>query len=308
MIPGFKDTISARKRRIKIASYIGATLVGMYFLAPILYASITSIQVEQALLVKPPRLIPRLEDLTFDNYYFTLTGKLPPAFQGFAAAQMVAGLQIFPTLVNSFIVAICVTIITTGLATLAAYSFARIKFPGDMKLFVTLMATRLLPYITIAIPVYMIIKNMGLLDTLVALILVYSAVQLPWRVWLLTIYFQSAVPELIEDAARIDGAGRLKTIFRIVLPLAMPGLIAVSIFSFMEAFGEFIFALILTSTVRSQTLPVTIAMLSQAGLWYSRSLIMAVSITASLPPVILALVFRRYVLEGLTRQFGVRRE
>lgn len=299
-----KDSIEAREKRLKIVTYAGALLVGFYVLAPIAYMVFCSVVSDAALTTRPPRF-PNLSEIMLDNYIFVLTGQLPPAFKGFAAAQMVAGLQVFSTLVNSIIVALCVTALTTVLGAMAGYSFARIPYRGDKVTFVSMMATRLLPYITIAIPTYIIMKSIGLIDTLLSLILVYAAVLLPWRIWLFTIYFQS-LPEMIEETARIDGCGRFKTFIRIVLPLSTPGLIAVAIFSFMESFSEFIFALILTSTVRSQTLPVTLAALTQAGLWYSRSFIMAVAVVASLPPALLAIIFKRHVLEGLTAQFGIR--
>ena len=300
------DSIRGRRRRIKVVTYIGAALAMLYILLPVLWMILSSIQSDVTLTAKPFNPIPSLNEIFLDNYYFALTGQTPPAFKGFEAFQTVAGLQILPTLLNSLIVAASVTAITLVLGAICAYSFARIRFRWDAKLFASLMGSRLLPYITIVIPVYIVVKNIGLLDTLFSLILVYSAMLLPWRVWLLIIYFQS-FPESIEEAARIDGCTRFQTLYRIVLPLSRPGLIAVGVFSFMEAFSEFIFALILTSTIASQTLPVTLASMSRGGLWYSRSLMMAVATVGTMPPVFLAVLFRRYVIEGLTSQFGIRR-
>jgi multiple sugar transport system permease protein len=307
MIKGFvfkKESIEARERMMKFIAYIGAVIVGLSICAPIAYMVLCSIVPDSVLTNRPPRL-PHASEITVDNYYFILTGQLPAAFAGFAPSSMVAGLEISRTLTNSLIVSLCVTILTVILGAMTGYAFARIPYHGERLTFVSVMATRLLPYISIAIPVYILMKNMGLIDTLLSLILVYTAVLLPWRIWLFTIYFQ-AIPEIIEETARIDGCGRFKTFIRIVLPISTPGLMSVAIFSFMESFGEFIFALILTSTVKSQTLPVTLAILTGGGLWYSRSLVMAVAVVAALLPALLAIVFKRYVLEGLTAQFGVR--
>jgi multiple sugar transport system permease protein len=300
------DSISARKRRIKVLTCIGASLIALYILLPVLWMIICSIQTDTSLTTKPFNPLPKLNEITFDNYYFAITGLMPPAFQGFQASQAYAGLQILPTLLNSLAVSVSVTAIVLVLGSICAYTFARIRFPGDTKLFVSLLGSRLLPYITVVIPVYIIIKNIGLLDTLLSLILIYSAVLMPWRLWLLTTYFQS-LPESIEEAARIDGCSRLKTLFKIVLPLSKPGLVAVGIFTFMESFGEFIFASVLTSTVASRTLPITLATMSRGGLWYSRSLTMAVATLGSAVPVTLAILFRKYVIEGLTTQYGIKK-
>ncbi|MFQ5870560.1 MAG: carbohydrate ABC transporter permease [Candidatus Geothermarchaeales archaeon] len=299
------DSIRERRRRIKIVTYIGALVILLYVLLPVIWMFLSSIQTDDALTTKPFNPLPGLDQFFLDNYYFALTGLTPPAFEGFEAFQTVAGLQILPTLLNSLIVATAVAAITLSLGSICAYSFARIRFRLDRKLFASLMGSRLLPYITILIPIFIIVKSLGILDSLLSLILVYSAMLLPWRVWLLTIYFQS-FPESIEEAARIDGCTRFQTLYRVVLPLSRPGLAAVGVFSFMEAFGEFIFALILTSTIASQTLPVTLAALTRGGLWYSRSLMMAVATVGTIPPVFLAVVFRKYVIEGLTSQFGIR--
>jgi multiple sugar transport system permease protein len=149
----------------------------------------------------------------------------------------------------------------------------------------------------VAVPIYIILRELGLLDTKTALVLVHSAFTLPFTIWVLTLYFQS-LPREIEEAARVDGCRRLGVLRHVVLPLAAPGLAAVGAFSFLFSYSEFLFALLTTSSESAKTVPVMISAISvNPDASYT---LIAVGIMLSVAaPILVALAFRRYITSGL---------
>jgi multiple sugar transport system permease protein len=294
-----------RRRRDWLAeiTYVVAAVAAIAFVvAPMVWALSSSVQDEAALQRIPPFFIPRLDILTRSHYHFIFTGEVMPGSSVMIQAiYTMHGVQILPSVVNSLIVAVIVVAANLALGAPAAHALARLPFRGSHSLLLLMLATRLLPAISIAIPVYIIVRSLGLLDTKLALVLVYTAITLPFTIWLLRAYFMTVDPE-IEDSARLDGCTRLQSLLTVVVPLAKPGLIATAAFAFMYAYGEFIFALVLTQTIQSQTQNVVIASLA-AGMSTSRGLMAASAVVASLPPVIVALIFRRQIIEGLTAQW-----
>ena len=285
--------------------YLAAMITFFYLMLPTLWIVMCSFMTEDALASIPPKFFPGPSDLTLRHYYFVFTGFFPGgAEEVVAAARTVMGVQIAPTIVNSLVISASVTIINLLLGIQAAYSFARIRFSGSGKIFIAMIATRLLPYISMVIPLYVIMKTIGLLDTIYGLILIYSALTLPFTTWLLATYFK-ALPRSIEEAAAIDGCTIFQTLRKVVLPLSAPGLIAVGIFAFMDCYGEFIFALILTSTIASRTFPIALAAMSTEILWTGRGITLAATVVALILPIAMAVLFRRYVIQGLTTQYVV---
>src|SRR5690606_33458806 len=138
--------------------------------------------------------------------------------------------------------------------TLAAYTFARIRFRGDTLAYTVVLLTRLVPGMTIAIPMFVVMDRLGLLDTHLALIIVYLTFTLPFTMWFLTKYF-NYLPGEIEEAAMIDGCNRFQALIRIVAPIAAPGLAAIAALTFMAAYSEFLFALFLTRSMAAKTAP-----------------------------------------------------
>lgn len=298
--------IRARRRRrdwLGEIAYVVAAVVAIAFVtAPMLWALVSSVQDEAALQRIPPFFIPRPEILTRSHYHFIFTGEVMPGSSVMIQAiYSMQGLEILPSLLNSLVISAVVVLANLVLGAPAAHALARLPFRGSHTLLLMMLATRLLPAISIAIPAYIIIRSLGLLDTKLALVLVYTAITLPFTIWLLRAYFSTVDPE-IEDAARLDGCTRLRALLSVVIPLAKPGLIATAVFAFMYAYGEFIFALVLTQTLNSQTQNVIIASLA-AGMSTSRGLMAAAAVVSSLPPVVVALVFRRQILQGLTAQW-----
>jgi len=237
---------------------------------------------------------------TLANYAFIFTGRLPSdkARHGIFVWQTSHEVRLLlPALRNSFIVALSVMVANVVFGTLAAYSFARVPFRGRRSAYAFILTSRLMPAVAVAIPFYAIIQRLELLDTYRALILVYLAFTFPFTVYFLSVYFRY-LPAEVEEAALLDGCTRFSTLLRVVVPCAVPGLVAAAAFAFMTAYNEFLFALLLTQTIAAQTMPVLLAAVASNPA-VSHALLAACVILAIIPPGILALVLRRYLTQGL---------
>jgi multiple sugar transport system permease protein len=198
---------------------------------------------------------------------------------------------------NSAIVASASTALSTLLAALAAYVFARFTFPGRFALMAAVLVSAMLPFISVLGPTYLIVKNLGLLNTREGLIAVYVAGGIPFAVWFLFVFFQT-IPTELEDAARVDGCNRLAAFIRVTLPLSAPGLVTTIIFLFIWFWNEFIFALVLTLSPAAKTISVGITELP--SIWEIPYDYMAAAGTiAALPVIFLVLFFQRYIVEGI---------
>ncbi len=276
-----------------------ALLLIIFIVGPLIWVGVASIQGESELLKKPQRFIP--QNPTLDNYNYVFTGKIPTAFEvkGQLRSRISQEARLIPdALKNSFIVAASVMGINLVFGTLGAYTFSRLRFRGKTATFNFFLGSRLIPVMAVAIPYYVIIQTLGLLDTYLSLILVYLALTLPFTIWFLTLYF-NGIPEDFEDAALIDGCSRFQALLRVVLPMALPGLVAAAAFAFMTSYNEFLFARFLTQSISTHTGPVIIA--SIAGNPDASYTLISVAMTLGLiPPLILALVLRRWLTEGLS--------
>lgn len=297
-------TLSSRNRARRVILAILSALILVYILAPIAWILSSSFQAEAALQQRPPSLVPTSEIFTLDHFSFIFTGEVPETssvtVQGIYTMQ---GTNVAPAVVNSLIVAITVTATTITIGLPTAHVFARYRFGGDRALMLGLLATRLLPSISVVVAVFVLFRSLGLLDTRLGLILLYTAVTLPFSVWIFRAYLRN-IPPQFEEAARLDGCGYWKTLVRVVMPLAKPGVYAVGILTFMTAYAEFVLATILTQTMNSHTQTVVLARLA-GGLDISHGMMAAAAVLAMAPPLLLAIVFRRHVLRGLTARLGL---
>jgi ABC-type glycerol-3-phosphate transport system permease component len=159
---------------------------------------------------------------------------------------------------NSVIISLGSTAVALGLAIFASYGLARFRFRGKAAARAWVLVGQLLPTAAIVVPLFITLGALGLVNTYLGLILVYTILTLPLSVWMLTSYFQ-AVPVELEEAAIIDGASRLSVLFRITVPLSLPGLVSIVIYSFVTTWNEFIFALVFAQDSRVKTLPIGIA-------------------------------------------------
>ena len=246
---------------------------------------------ERDALSVPPQWIPK--NPTISNYMTFLDPAGTRAIVGSRAAE-----QTFPGMVNSLIAATGTAVLNLVLGTLAGYGLARFRFPGRGSLLGLYLGSRLLPGIALIVPLYLTIKNFGLLDHLSALIVTYVSFTLPFTIWLLKNYFQT-IPRSLEEAAVMDGCSWLQMMWWVLLPAAFPGLIAAGMFAFMTAWNDYLFAVILTSTTAAKTLPVVVAGFA-TDVTTERTLMATGGVLAIIPPLVLAFLFQRLIVQGLT--------
>jgi len=204
----------------------------------------------------------------------------------------------FPSyFVNSFYIASVTTVITVALSVYAAYAIARIKFRGRYAFGLLLLISQMFPHIMLVIPLFFIIRGLGLFNTHAALIVAYVAFSLPFSIWLLRGFF-AAIPQELEDAAAIDGASLLETLHKVILPLAGPGIAAVAMFTFIRSWNEFLFALVFLQSQALRTLPLGLASF-QEEYTYRWDLMMAGASIISLPLLFFFLLMQRFIVQGL---------
>jgi multiple sugar transport system permease protein len=206
--------------------------------------------------------------------------------------------QLGRSLLNSTIESGAAMILTVVIAVFAAYAFARLRFRFKRTIFVSVLATLLLPAYATLIPLYRIMASLGLVNTYIAVILVYVSGFLPLAIWILYNYFNTIPPEL-EEAAFVDGATPVGALMRVVIPVAAPGIAAAAIIVFLLAWAQFLFPLILTTDLSTQPVTVIVAALNQQRI-VPFTLLMACGVIAAAIPGILALVLNRYIVQGIT--------
>jgi len=200
-------------------------------------------------------------------------------------------------LLNSFIIAFAVMIINCIVGSLAAFAYARLMFVGKTPTFFLITMSRLIPTVALALPYYIVVQKLGLLNTHGALIIIYSVLTLPFTVLILTLYFRG-IPQEIEEAAQIDGCGHFQTLIRITIPLALPSLIGTGLFAFMLSYSEFLFGLLITTSSKTRTLPIVLGTVS----WnpdVTWGLLSASIIIGIIPTLFLVIPVWRYMVKGL---------
>jgi multiple sugar transport system permease protein len=203
-------------------------------------------------------------------------------------------------LITSAIVAVVSTFCALVIGTLAAYALTRFRLPYnlDRKLSLWILSTRMFPAIVTAVPLFLMMRDLRLLNTKASLIIVYTAFNLPFVVWMMRGFF-AEVPRDLEEAALVDGDSRLGALVRVVLPLVSPGLAATAVFCLIVSWNEFLFALVLTQTDASMTLPVGIAgRVTQFEIKWG--VMSAAAVVAMMPILIFALAMQRYLIRGLS--------
>jgi multiple sugar transport system permease protein len=272
-----------RPGRLGTGRTIGLALAVLWSLVPIYWAIKTSLQTEADARSTDTQYVPLSP--TLKNYANLLT------------ADSDVPAQIRRSALNIVVECGAATIVTVLLATLAAYAFARLQFRGRNVFFYAVLATMAFPPYTTLIPLYRIMSLFGLVNTYTGIVLVYVSGFLPLATWVLHNYFASSMPCGME-AGLIDGAGRLQVLRHLLLPLAVPGIISTALITFLFAWGQFLFPLVLSSDLSTQPLTVVIAALQGRHVVPS-TLLNAAGVLAIVVPAALALVFNRYIVSGL---------
>jgi multiple sugar transport system permease protein len=263
-------------RRALIFAVTAAVLAVWAF--PVLWALLTSFKTERDVLAYPPKIV---FAPTLANYSDVLFGSA----------------TILPNLFSSFVVAGLATVFTIIIAVPAAYALARLEFPAKRSTGFYVLATQMLPPIGLIIPYYLAMQKLAALDTYSGLIVIYLTFSLPFAVWLMVSYFED-VPREMEEAALLDRAGRLRALWYVILPQVRGGIAVTTIFVFLNAWNEFLFAVVLGGN-RVRT--VTVAMFNfisvEQTLWAKLA---AGAVLAMLPVILLGLVAQRHIVKGLT--------
>lgn len=246
--------------------------------APVAWIAIMSVQPEINYVTVPPQM--RWGDTSLRWYRQTL---------GEASYRN--------ALRTSFIVATATMLVCLTLGSLAAYPLARLRIPLKNAFLVFTVATRMIPAIILIIPMFLLIRNLKLLDSYLALIVVYSTFLLPYVIWMLKNFFEQ-IPYSLEAAARMDGCSRLGALFRVIIPVSAPGVVATAIFAFIGAWNEFLFGLILTNRA---AVPITVKLSGLVGGTFhtDNSLVAATGVLAILPVITLVFILNRYIVRGL---------
>jgi multiple sugar transport system permease protein len=205
--------------------------------------------------------------------------------------------SVTPQIINSLIITFGSVFLSMAVGAPAAYAVSRFRFRGSKDLSFWVLSTRMMPPIVTAIPIYWVMRSVGLSGTHIGLIMVYVMINLPFVVWMMKGFFDD-IPVEIEEAARIDGCGAFALFTRVILPLAIGGIVATALFCVFLSWNEFLFAVILTDT-KSQTLPVALSLFRQdrGVLWGQMS---AVIVVATLPILMITLFLQQHVVRGLT--------
>ncbi|HKO72051.1 MAG TPA: carbohydrate ABC transporter permease [Bradyrhizobium sp.] len=265
----------------RVRLFVVVAIAAIFLLAwafPIIWSILNSLKTDQDVLAYPPKLI---FSPTLDAYRDVLFGSA----------------AILPNLISSFIISIGTTILTMLMAVPAAYALARLRFRGKKFAGFYVLATQMLPPVGIIIPYFLILRRIGWIDSYQGIILIYLSFSLPFAIWLLVSYFED-IPFEMEEAAYLDGASRMRTLWRVIIPQVRGGIAVTIVFVFLNAWNEFLFAVVLSgNTVR----PVTVAMFNfvsvEQTLWAKLA---AVSVLAMLPVVVLGIVAQKNIVKGLT--------
>jgi ABC-type glycerol-3-phosphate transport system permease component len=284
-------------RRILI--YSGAALLAFFWFAPFVAVFMGSVIKEVNLISFPPRWFADPPSLSAYDYIFT--GKVPASYEQRGALRSMISNEardVPRAILNSFVVAAAVMFINLVFGSMAAYAYARLRFPGRAIMFNFVLLSRLIPSVAVAVPYYLIVLKLGLLNSFWALIAIYSVLTLPFTTLVLTLYFR-AVPREIDEAAQVEGASPWQVLRDVMLPLARPSLVGAGLFAFMLAYSEFLFALFITTSRERRTLPVILGALS-ANTDVSWSMLMASITIGVIPTLLLAFPVWRYMVRGLT--------
>ena len=271
--------MNARLKQIigRISFYIGVATFALFCGFPMIWMVLTSIKPDRDILTSTP--VFWSWDVHLDHY-----------------RSLFDQTDFLIYFVNSITVAASATSLTIVIATLAAYGITRFRFTGREYIAAGMLFTYMFAPILIVVPFYILMKNYGLINTKLGLVLAYTTFSLPFSMWLLRSFFQS-IPLDLEEAAMTDGASRPQAVIRVIVPLAFPGVIAVSIFTFIVAWNDYLFARVLVSDNLMKTLPIGMNDLYNATItdW---GMMMAGGVVVTVPALVFFIMIQRYLISG----------
>ena len=277
------STKTSRKKSVslpQVLTYAAVIILLILFLFPIYWMLVSSFQPNNQLTRLPLNFLP--VNGTVDNYVRIMTS---PRFITYFK--------------NSVIVSTSTTVICILVSSLAGYAFSRYRFRGMGTAMTAILSVQMFPIVAILIALFAFFTSLKLTNTRIALVLADLTFALPFSIWFLKSFFDT-VPRDLEDAAAIDGCGRFRTLFTVVMPLVKPGILAVAIYTFLLAWDDFLFPLTLVNRDELRTLPVGMALAFIGEFEYDWAGMMTLSVVTSLPILIIFVFLQRYMVEGLT--------
>ena len=271
--------VGSYKRWVKVVISIMLVAGGIFAGFPIVWMVCSSLKSNSAIFAWPPKFID--ESASLASYIAVLTDSSKVRF-----------------FINSYVVAGSVVLVTLFIGILAAYAFSRFDFPGKGLFNSLIVGVQAIPPIVLLIPYMGMIVAMKLFDTYWALILTYLVTTLPYCILMMTGYFNTLSREL-DEAVMIDGGSRWKALWSVLVPISIPGMVSVGMYTFMQAWNEYLFALALTQKEYMRTVPIGINLLMGQHA-YDWSQMMAMSVLGSLPVLILFLFFQKYFIAGMS--------
>jgi multiple sugar transport system permease protein len=271
--------MTKRRGRSRIGLRISVVVIVLFVLAPIYWMVATSLKTTAGVSSSSPQWFPH-----------------PLSVESYATAFVNNDFGRY--ILNSAVVSVASTVLVLALGILAGYALGRLRMRGTFTILVLLLMISVFPAIALIAPLYLLLRDAGWLNSYQALIVPYTAINLPFAVWILRNYF-IGIPKEMEETARIDGAGALRTVWSVVLPMALPGVFTAGIFAFTACWTEFLMALSFNSDNSYRTIPVGIALFGSPHVT-PYGVLFAASTAAVIPIAILVFVFRRSVVSGLT--------
>lgn len=269
----------ARKIGLRVGLLAGLLAGAVFAGFPVFWMLVSSFKTNTEIFAYPPQLITK--GFSFDAYAAVLSDPVEIRF-----------------FINSYVVALSVTALTVVFAIMAAYAFSRYEFRGKKMMNVIIIGTQAVPPIALIIPFFGLMVTFGLYNTYAGLILTYIVFTLPYAIIMMTAYFNT-LPRELDEAVKVDGAGPWTALWRILVPISIPGIVSVAVYTFMISWNEYLFALTLTRTNDLRTVPVGIQLLIGQNTYHWNQM-MAISILGSIPVLVLFLIFQRYFIGGLT--------
>ncbi len=266
-----------KKRPNVLASFVTWPIV-LLIAFPLLWMLITSVKPAAELFSTSPTLLPKA--ITFEHYARVLQDT--PFLQYFA---------------NSMILATSTTVVVISISVLGAYSLVRFAYPGRETLASLVLFTYLLPSVVLISPLYLMLVSIGLANTLASLVIAYTTFALPYALWLLR-SFMAGIPQDLESAAMVDGASRMGAFVDVVLPQALPGIISTALFTFILAWNEYLYALVLVNSDEARPLTTGVMTMLISAFNIEWSLLMAASVLMSMPLTIIFAFFQRHLTSG----------
>jgi len=259
---------------------IAGLIISLILVFPLIWLFFTAFKAKGEIFQFPTRLLPL--DWTWENY-----------------AELFRITQFLRYFINTAVISMVAAVISIIIATCASYSLSRFRIPGGGIIAVALLLMYMLPEIVLGIPFMKIFLFLGLSDSLVALTIAYISITLPFSIWMLRSYIES-IPTALEEAARIDGCTRFQGFLRVIVPQAVPGIMATTIFTFILCWNEYLYALILITSEQNKTLTLGLSILLGETAIYSWGMLAAGSVLTVIPVIVLFVFFQKHIVAGFT--------